>query len=133
VTEPIAAARAPLLELAGVELAYGPYRALFGVSFGVPERCAVALVGPNGAGKTSIARVVSGLVRAQRGRVEFAGRDVTRWPAWRVARAGIVQVPEGRSVVASLTVEENLHLALDHLGARAGRREALERAYGLFG
>lgn len=122
----------PLLELREVDLSYGPYRALFGVSLEVPDGCAVALVGPNGAGKTSIARVASGLVRAQRGSVHFAGRDVTRWHAWKIARAGLFHVPEGRSVIASLTVEENLLLAIDNLGGRNSPEEALERAYGLF-
>ena len=122
-----------LLELRGVDVSYGPYRALFGVSFSVPAGSAVALVGPNGAGKTSVARVVSGLVHPQRGEVTFAGCTVTRWQPWRIARAGLLHVPEGRSVMASLTVEENLELALDHIGRRGDERAGLERAYGLFG
>lgn len=123
---------APLLELSGVDLSYGPYRALFGVSFTVSARAAVALVGSNGSGKTSVARVVSGLVRARAGSIRFDGRDVTRWPAWRIARAGLVHVPEGRSVLGSLTVEENLLLGLEGLAGRHGGAGALERAYSMF-
>ena len=122
-----------LLELCDVELSYGPYRALFGVSFTVPERSAVAIVGSNGAGKTTVARVASGLVRASGGTVWFDGHDITRWPAWRIARAGLVHVPEGRSVLASLSVEENLLLAFESLGSRPEEAAALERAYGSFG
>jgi len=122
----------PLLEFRDVDASYGPYRALFGVSFTVPERCAVAIVGSNGAGKTTVARVASGLVRASRGTVRFDGSDVTRWPAWRIARAGLVHVPEGRSVLNSLSVEENLLLAFQSLGGRDGEAEALGRAYGAF-
>ena len=121
-----------LLELRGVEASYGPYRALFGVTFSVPEGSAVALVGSNGAGKSTVARVVSGLVRAKAGTIRFAGHDVTRWPAWRIARAGLAQAPEGRSVFASLTVEENLILAARALGSRPPSG-ALDLAFSTFG
>jgi branched-chain amino acid transport system ATP-binding protein len=123
----------PLLELHGVEASYGPYRALFGVSFTVPEGSVVALVGSNGAGKSTVARVVSGLVRARAGTVLLAGREITRWPAWRMARAGIAHAPEGRSVLATLTVEENLELAARTLLGRRRSKEALDRAFGTFG
>lgn len=122
----------PLLELRNVEATYGPYRALFGVSFTVPQGSAVALVGSNGAGKSTVARVISGLVRASAGSIRFDGNDITRWPAWRIARAGIAHAPEGRSVFATLTVEENLLLAARSAGGgRPG--EALDRAFGAFG
>jgi len=122
----------PLLELRDVEASYGPYRALFGVTFSIPERAAVALVGSNGAGKSTVARVVSGLVRAKAGTIRFAGHDITRWPAWRIARAGLAHAPEGRSVFASLTVEENLTLAARALGGRRPNG-ALDRAFSTFG
>ena len=110
----------PLLELRNVEATYGPYRALFGVSFTVPQGSAVALVGSNGAGKSTVARVISGLVRASAGSIRFDGHDITRWPAWRIARAGIAHAPEGRSVFATLTVEENLLLAARSAAAVVG-------------
>lgn len=122
----------PLLELSGVEAGYGPYRALFGVSFEVPERSAVALVGPNGAGKSTVARVVSGLVRATSGTVRFAGSDITHWPAWRIARAGLAHAPEGRSVFGSLSVEENLVLTFRQAVGRRGQPAALARAFQAF-
>lgn len=121
-----------LLELEGVEASYGPYRALFGVSFRVPAGSAVALVGSNGAGKSTVARVVSGLVRASAGTIRFDGRDITRWPAWRIARAGIAHAPEGRSVIASLTVEENLLLAARALGGDRRGNDTLDRAFAAF-
>lgn len=121
-----------LLELQDVDAAYGPYRALFGVSFAVPERSAVALVGANGAGKSTVARVVSGLVRPTAGTVRFAGQDVTRWPPWRIARAGLAHAPEGRSVFASLSVEENLVVTFRQALGRRGEADALARAYAAF-
>lgn len=122
----------PLLEVSDVDASYGPYRALFGVSFVVPERAAVALVGANGAGKSTVARVVSGLVRATSGTVRFAGHDVTRWPAWRIARLGLSHAPEGRSVFGSLSVEENLVLTFRQALGRRHQHEALDRAFSAF-
>jgi branched-chain amino acid transport system ATP-binding protein len=112
-----------------VSAAYGPYRALFGVSFEVPAGGITALIGSNGAGKSTVSRVVSGLLGTSAGAIRLDGTDVTGWPAYKLARAGMAHVPEGRGVFASLTVEENLKLAFRQ---RAGRREvagALERAY----
>jgi branched-chain amino acid transport system ATP-binding protein len=122
----------PLLELVDVEAAYGPFRALFGVSLSVPAGSAVALLGPNGAGKSTVARVATGLVPVTDGRIRFDGADVTGQRPYRLARLGIAHAPEGRSVFASLTVEENLVLRFRAALGRAGVAGALQRAYGAF-
>jgi branched-chain amino acid transport system ATP-binding protein len=122
----------PLLELDGVDAGYGTFRALFGVSFAVPEGSALALLGSNGSGKTSVARVVSGLITPTAGRLRFAGENVTGRSAWRLTRLGIAHAPEGRSVFASLTVEENLVLGFRQAFGRNGVADALERAYTRF-
>ena len=124
--------RPPLLEVVDVSGGYGPYRALFGVSLAVTPGSALAVLGPNGAGKTTLARVVSGLVRPTSGRIRFEGEDVTGERAWRLARRGVRHAPEGRSVFASLTVEENLVLELGVAAGRAGTADAVARAYELF-
>jgi branched-chain amino acid transport system ATP-binding protein len=129
--EPLATPE-PLLELDNVDAAYASFRALFGVSFTVPEGSALALLGSNGAGKTSVARVISGLVTPTSGKLRFAGRDVTGLSAWRLARMGIAHAPEGRSVFASLSVEENLVLGFRQSLGRSGVPEALESAYDRF-
>ncbi len=121
-----------VLEVDGVCAAYGPYRALFGVSFSVQEGTALALLGPNGAGKSTVARVVSGLVPASAGRVRVAGTDVTGKAAWAIARAGLSHVPEGRGVFGSLSVEENLVLSFRKRAGRAELAVSLERAYARF-
>lgn len=126
------ASTAPLLELEGVCAAYESFRALFDVSFVVPAGSAVALLGSNGSGKTTVARVCCGLVVPTAGRLRFDGIDVTGAPAWRLARLGIAHAPEGRSVFASLTVEENLVLSFRQALGRAGVAPALERAYAGF-
>jgi len=124
--------RPPLLELDRVSAGYGPFRALFGVSLVVPEGSAVALLGPNGSGKSSIARVATGLIPVTGGRILLDGADVTRQPAWKLARLGISHAPEGRSVFSSLTVEENLELTFRQALGRAGMGAAMERAYAAF-
>src|SRR5688572_20142836 len=122
----------PVLELDGVSAAYGPFRALFDVSFAVAEGSVVALIGPNGAGKTTVARVCSGLLAPTAGRVLLEGEDITGVPAWRVARRGVVHAVEGRSVFASLTVEENLVLSFRQALGQNAVAPTLERAYGTF-
>ena len=124
----------PVLELRDVEAGYGPFRALFGVSLAVGPGEAVALVGANGAGKTTLARVASGLVAPSAGKVLLDGTDVgaARPSPWRFVRAGVVHAPEGRSVFASLTVEENLALSFRRAFGRAGLSDSLDRAYELF-
>ena len=105
----------PILSVRGLQVAYGRVRAVRGVDLEVPAGGLVTLVGANGAGKSSIIGAVTGVVRASGGRVLLAGRDVTRRPAHRLVRSGLVQVPEGRQVLASLTVEENLQLGAWHV------------------
>jgi branched-chain amino acid transport system ATP-binding protein len=125
-------ARPPLLELIDIHAAYGPFRALFGVSLSVPEGSAVALLGSNGAGKSTVARVASGLLPVTSGRIRFAGQDVTGRRAYQFAQFGMAHAPEGRSVFASLTVEQNLTLRFRNALGRAGVAAALERAYTAF-
>jgi branched-chain amino acid transport system ATP-binding protein len=122
----------PVLELDNVDAGYAAFRALFGVSFTVPQGSALALLGSNGSGKTSVARVISGLITPTAGHVRFAGEDVTGVSAWRLARMGIAHAPEGRSVFASLSVEENLVLAFRQSLGKAGVAGGLERAYQRF-
>ena len=110
---------APIIELHDVEAAYGPFRALFGVSLEVAPGEAVALVGANGAGKTTLARVASGLVTPSTGNVLVDGVDMEGASAWRFVRAGVAHAPEGRSVLASLSVEDNLALSLRRAFGRA--------------
>ncbi len=121
-----------LLEVKNVSASYGPYRALFDVSFSVSAGGVVALIGSNGAGKSTVARTITGLVTATDGSVCFVGTDVTRMPAWKIARLGMAHVVEGRGIFSSLTVEENLVLVFRQ---RAGRRSVaanLTRAYEAF-
>jgi branched-chain amino acid transport system ATP-binding protein len=120
------------LDLDRVSASYGPYRALFSVTFSVPARGVTALIGSNGAGKSTVSRVVTGLLASTEGSIHLNGRDVTGLPAYKIARAGTAHVPEGRGVFASLTVEENLRLVFRQRGGRKCVPESLERAYAAF-
>ncbi len=102
----------PLLSVEALDVFYGDFQALHGVSLAVEEGQVVAVIGANGAGKSTLLDAITGLNRHKRGRVEFASTDISRSAAHEVARAGIALVPEGRRLFASLTVEENLLMGL---------------------
>lgn len=122
----------PALEVDHVSAAYGPYRALFDVSFSVPSGGVTALIGSNGAGKSTVARVVTGLLASLHGTVRLSGTDVTGQPAFKIARTGCAHVPEGRGVFANLTVEENLRVLFRQKLGRQQVPDALARAYESF-
>ncbi|HEY3701154.1 MAG TPA: ATP-binding cassette domain-containing protein, partial [Acidimicrobiales bacterium] len=102
---------APLLTCTDIDAAYGQVQVLFGVDLAVAEGEVLALLGTNGAGKSTILRVAAGLLRPSSGRVVFDGADVTKADPVQRVKAGLVCVPGGRGVFASLTVAENLRLA----------------------
>ena len=120
-----------VLNLVDAHVAYGPFKALFGVDLSIDKGEAVALLGANGAGKSTVARVVSGLVPLSEGRLVLNGDDMTGAAAWRIRRAGVLQVPEGRGIFGSLSVEENLNIGL-LMEPRARRRELLREAFDRF-
>jgi branched-chain amino acid transport system ATP-binding protein len=122
----------PVLALHEVSAGYGAFRALFNVTLAVEPGQAVALLGPNGVGKTTIARVATGLIEPTDGGVFVDGVDMTGKPVHRFRRAGIIHAPEGRSVFATLTVEENLVLSFRASRGRNEVRNDLDRAFTLF-
>jgi len=104
---------APLLEVQDLRVTYGNVQAVRGLSLSVRAGQIVTLIGPNGAGKSSTLAAVSGLVRPEGGRIALAGRDVTGLPAHQAVAQGIVLVPEGRAILARMSIEENLVVALE--------------------
>jgi branched-chain amino acid transport system ATP-binding protein len=99
-----------LLTVAGLTLGYGRNPVIHGIDLAVPTGSIVSLIGANGAGKTTMLRGLSGLLRARGGSVRFDGAELAGQPAYRIARLGIVQVPEGRQVFANMTIADNLRL-----------------------
>jgi branched-chain amino acid transport system ATP-binding protein len=104
-----------LIAARGLHAYYGASHILHGVDFAVQRGEAVGLMGRNGMGKTTLLRTLLGIVRARQGAVAIDGIDVTRLPAFAIARQGIAYVPEGRGIFPNLSVRENLVMA-----ARAG-------------
>jgi branched-chain amino acid transport system ATP-binding protein len=111
----------PILSVQDLRVSYGRVEAVRGVSFAVEQGSLVTLVGANGAGKSSVINAVSGVLRPAGGRITFQGRDVTRTPAHKLVGRGLVQVPEGRQILATLTIEENLQMGAWHTRGTAQR------------
>jgi branched-chain amino acid transport system ATP-binding protein len=118
-----------MLEVDSLTTDYGPVRAVDHVSLSVSEGSVTAVLGANGAGKTSLLRTITGLVRPTSGRVTFVGDDITAFAVEDIVRRGVAHVPEGRGVIAELTVVENLRLGGLWRGSDAA---PLEEIYELF-
>jgi branched-chain amino acid transport system ATP-binding protein len=121
-----------VLRVAGLDVAYGAVRALRGVDLRVDPGELVGVVGPNGAGKSTLLRTVVGVVRPSAGSIEFEGRPITGMAPDAIVRAGISLVPEGRRIFGTLTVGENLRVALAPRKDRAQAVEDVERVLELF-
>ncbi|MFI5844285.1 ABC transporter ATP-binding protein [Catenuloplanes sp. NPDC051500] len=122
----------PLLAINSITAGYGAAPVLHEVTFSVLERTIVAVLGANGAGKTTLLRTVSGLLRPSGGGVLLAGEELARVPVEHRVRRGMAHVPEGRGVVAELTVDENLRLGGLFRTDRRDARRALNEVYELF-
>jgi branched-chain amino acid transport system ATP-binding protein len=122
----------PLLEVSDLHTSYGAIRALNGVSFSVDHGQVVSLIGANGAGKSTTLNTISGLLKPTKGRVIFDGRDITGWRADRVTSAGLIQVPEGRQVIATMTVWENLMIGAHLRGDRTDIERDMDDIFNRF-
>jgi branched-chain amino acid transport system ATP-binding protein len=121
-----------MLEVRSIEVSYGEFLALRGISFTVKEGELVTIIGANGAGKSTILRAVMGLVKCRKGEIFFHGEDITMSPSYQRARLGISLVPEGRKIFQDLTVAENLFMGAYIQEDRKLIRSHMEEAFGLF-
>jgi len=120
-----------LLNIDELHSGYGLVQVLHGVSMQIPRGAVTTLIGRNGMGKTTTVKTIMGQLPARQGTMRFAGADITRMADWRVARAGIGLVPEGRAIFPNLSVRENL------ICGAANRHNSsspwtLERIYSVF-
>ena len=99
-----------MLNVTDINVYYGAIHALKGLSFHVEEGEIVSLIGANGAGKTTAMHTVSGLLRSKTGDITFLGSSIAKTEPHKIVRQGLAQVPEGRRVFASMTVQENLEM-----------------------
>jgi branched-chain amino acid transport system ATP-binding protein len=102
------------------------------VNFDLESGATLAVLGSNGAGKSSLARALSGLVPTSGGTMTFDGVDITKMHPQQIRRLGITHLPEGRGIFSSLSVMENLRMAVIWSKSRKERRDALQRVFGLF-
>ena len=108
----------------GVEKSFGGRKVVKGVTLYVRRGEAVGLLGPNGAGKTTVFYMITGLIKADRGRIELDGYDVTALPMYQRARLGIGYLPQEASIFRGLNVEENIRAVLEVVEPDRRRREA---------
>ena len=120
-----------MLELQDLHLSYGGIRALKGVSIQVNEGEIVSLIGANGAGKSTTLRAISGLERAQSGKILYNGEDITGKPSKYMVQNGLVLVPEGRLIFPDMTVLENLKIGA-YLRNDRDVEADIQRMYALF-
>jgi branched-chain amino acid transport system ATP-binding protein len=120
-----------MLKVRGLEVFYGPIRALRGIDLDVAAGEIVALIGANGAGKTTAVRAIAG-VAPFRGEIEYQGRRLEPNTAERNLRAGIALVPEGRGILGRMSVEENLLMGFYGRQDRTGSVDDLDQMYGRF-
>ena len=121
-----------LLEVHGLSTRYGAIHALQGVTFDVPKGEIVAILGANGAGKTTLLHTISGVLRPSAGTITYAGADITRLAPSKIVSRGVCQVPEGRRLFPSLSVEDNLLLGTSGRSSRDTERDDLAAIYELF-
>jgi branched-chain amino acid transport system ATP-binding protein len=121
-----------LLEVEDLEVRYGGAVAVRGISLHVDEGEVAVVLGANGAGKTSTLRAIAGQLKMAKGTVRWIDHNITSWPAYRVARSGLVMVPEGRKVFAPLSVKDNLTIGGYTNHSKSSRVELLERIFKMF-
>src|SRR5262245_49861616 len=121
-----------LLEVDRLEVAYGDYQVVWGVSLGVAAGETVALLGPNGSGKSTVVNAITGLIAAKAGDIRFQGESLVGRPIHARAPLGLAHVLERRRVFPHLTVMQNLVLGAWHPAAKAARATSLARVHALF-
>ena len=121
-----------LLRVHDLSVSYGHIEAVKGINFHLNSGEITALVGANGAGKSTSLLALSGLLKPARGKIEFDGEDIARLAPHKIVQRGVVQVAEGRAILTTLTVAENLALGAYSRSDKAGIATSLDEVYALF-
>ena len=129
---PPAVSDLPVLKLLNVESAYGPIKAIRGVSLQVRRGEIATVLGSNGAGKTTILKTISGIIDPRKGSIEFKGADITARDPAHIVQQGLSHVPEGREVFPLLSVRDNLLMGAYTRGDRDGVARDIETVFGYF-
>ncbi len=121
-----------LLELKNVVASYGNIKALKGISLSVEEGKIVTLIGANGAGKSTTMKTIMGVMKPNEGDILFEGQSIREKKPYQIVSAGVVLVPEGRQILQSMTVQENLEMGAYQRKDKAGIEEDMERVFAQF-
>lgn len=121
-----------MLRLKNVHTYYGKMQILYGISLNVSKGSIVTLLGGNGSGKTTTINTISGFIRHKKGLIEFNGRRIDGLPPEKVARLGIIQIPQGREIFPQLSVKENLELGAYVRKDKSAIKEDFEKIYSYF-
>lgn len=121
-----------LLELKNVVASYGNIKALKGISLSVEEGKIVTLIGANGAGKSTTMKTIMGVMKPNEGDILFEGQSIREKKPYQIVSAGVVLVPEGRQILQSMTVQENLEMGAYQRKDKAGIAEDMERVFAQF-
>jgi branched-chain amino acid transport system ATP-binding protein len=121
-----------VLALNNIESAYGPIKAIRGVSLEVTQGQIATVLGSNGAGKTTILKTISGIIDPRRGTVTFRGKNITAWDPAAVVREGLSHVPEGREVFPLLSIKDNLMMGAYTRTDRDQVARDIELVFGYF-
>ena len=113
-----------MLKVSDINVYYGAIHALKGISFHVEEGEIVSLIGANGAGKTTTMQTISGLLRSRTGSITFLDKKISKTEPHKIVRMGLAQVPEGRRVFSTMTVQENLEMGAYSLSGKKGATTA---------
>jgi branched-chain amino acid transport system ATP-binding protein len=121
-----------LLEITNLHVSYGAIKALQGINLQLNEGEIVALIGGNGAGKSTTLSAISGLLRPTAGEINFCGEDLTKIPPHDIVTHQVIQVPEGRRIFSSLSVEENLEMGAYLQRSKAEKQKDMEAVFTRF-
>jgi branched-chain amino acid transport system ATP-binding protein len=123
---------AAMLQVRGLQVAYGGIQAVKGVDFEVHPGELVSLIGSNGAGKTTTMKALTGLLLPSAGQIDYLGRDIRGQGPWDLVKQGLVMVPEGRGVFTRMSIVENLQMGAYLRSDKAGIQTDMDRVFALF-
>ncbi len=122
-----------MIEIKNLTAGYGMVKVLRDINIAVQDGECVGIVGPNGAGKSTLFRAISGVAKTMQGEIVLNGKNITGHSPWNVAKLGIAHVPEGRLLFGTMTVEENIQIAMDSVAyPKAKQAGQYEMVYDLF-
>jgi len=121
-----------MLQVDSIDVYYGDVQVLRGITLDVKDKELVAVIGANGAGKTTLIKTISGLLKPQKGSIQFNGKCISDMPGHRVVAEGVVQVPEGRLLFPDMSVLENLEMGAYKVKDKQATAEHLQMVYDMF-